>query len=68
MSAWVEILRSNVISNELRTHTLLYDFILANSSAADIPPAPTFVQSPFEAELGLHDDPADDSDSDTSVL
>ncbi|KAJ7838530.1 Alpha/Beta hydrolase protein [Mycena olivaceomarginata] len=56
------------ITHQNETHTLLYDFILANSSAADIPPAPTFVQSPFEAELGLHDDPADDSDSDTSVL
>ncbi|KAJ7885514.1 hypothetical protein B0H14DRAFT_3856880 [Mycena olivaceomarginata] len=55
------------ITHQNETHTLLYDFILANSSAADIPPAPTSVQSPFEVELGLCDDTADDSDSDTSV-
>ncbi|KAJ7346182.1 Alpha/Beta hydrolase protein [Mycena albidolilacea] len=50
------------ITHQNETHTLLYDFILANSSAADIPPAPASVQSPFEVELGLCDDTADDSD------
>jgi hypothetical protein len=32
-------------------NTLLYEFVLANSPAKDIPAAPTSVESPFLEEL-----------------
>ncbi|KAF8187852.1 hypothetical protein K438DRAFT_1764562 [Mycena galopus ATCC 62051] len=45
------------------TNTLLYDFVLANSSPAALPTPPTFVQSPFTEELAafglLDEDEAD---------
>jgi hypothetical protein len=34
-----------------RINTLLYEFVLANSSAEDLPLAPATVESPFSEEL-----------------
>jgi len=58
------------VTHPNETNTLLYDFVLANSSASDLPPTPDpdCVQSPFLAELaafGLLDvDSESDVDSD----
>ncbi|KAF8217455.1 Alpha/Beta hydrolase protein [Mycena galopus ATCC 62051] len=39
------------VTHPKETNTLLYDFVLANSSASDLPPHPTYVESPFLEEL-----------------
>ncbi|KAJ7311744.1 hypothetical protein DFH08DRAFT_1087779 [Mycena albidolilacea] len=47
------------------TNTLLYDFVIANCVAADLPPAPAGVGSLFLAELaafGLLDDDSENED------